>query len=241
MEVKIVDSQEEAAQIALDIFRETLDDGGRVFGFATGSTPEKTYEALVKSDLDFSEAIGVNLDEYFGLPSSHPQSYAQFMKEHLYSKKEFQNAFIPNGMNKDVASEIEKYDRILERNPRDLQLLGIGVNAHIGFNEPGTKFDTTTQLVELTDETINANKRFFESVEDVPTEAYSMGIKSIYDAKRIILMAFGENKASAIKAMIDGPVMEDVPASILQRHPNVTVILDQEAASEWQQPAEGAS
>ncbi|MBG9988406.1 glucosamine-6-phosphate deaminase [Aerococcaceae bacterium DSM 111176] len=238
MEVKIVNNQDEAGQIALEIFEETLDHGGRVFGFATGSTPETTYDAIVKSDLDFSKSIGINLDEYYGLPSTHPQSYAQFMREKLYAHKSFQNAFIPNGMNKNPESEKEKFDQILENYPRDLQLLGIGVNAHIGFNEPGTAFDTTTQLVDLTDETINANKRFFESIEDVPRQAYSMGIKSILDAKKIILMAFGKEKASAIKAMIDGPVTEDVPASILQQHPNVTVILDHEAASEWDYPNE---
>lgn len=235
----MVRSQEEAAEIALGIFRETLVSGGRVFGFATGATPEKTYEALVASDLDFSQSIGINLDEYYGLPSSHPQSYAYFMEEKLYSKKPFRNTFIPDGTN--TEGECERYDEVLARWPRNLQVLGIGVNGHIGFNEPRTGFETTTRLVELTRETIEANKRFFESAEDVPRQAYSMGIKSILEARKIVLMAFGERKAEAVKAMIDGPVTEEVPASVLQRHPDVTVIMDRAAASEWKKGWRGVS
>ena len=130
-----------------------------------------------------------------------------------------------------MEEETARYDQVLTEHPIDLQILGVGNNAHIGFNEPGSSFEATTRCVDLTDTTIQANKRFFESAEDVPTKAYSMGIKSIMDAKKIILLAFGENKAQAVKDMIEGPVTTDVPASILQEHPQVAVFLDKEAAS----------
>lgn len=231
MEIKIFKNAEEAAETVETIFAETLKEGNEVFGLATGSTPETTYARLVDSDLDFSNATAINLDEYYGLESDHPQSYAYFMDEHLFSKKPFKHTYIPNGTADDAQAEIDHYNKLLAENPRDLQILGIGTNGHIGFNEPGTDFASKTQLVDLTDETIEANQRFFEKREDVPKKAFSMGIDSILDADHIVLMAFGENKADAVKAMIEGPVTEDLPASILQKHNNVTVILDEAAAS----------
>lgn len=231
MKVLTFDTADQASQKAFEIFKEALENGASVFGLATGSTPEPLYEKLVASDLDFSNATSVNLDEYYGLAGDHPQSYRYYMQEKLFDHKPFKETFLPDGTNEDVEGEIKAYNQILADHPVDLQLLGLGSNGHIGFNEPGTNFEQRTVLADLTDETINANKRFFDSVEDVPTQAFSMGIASIMDAKEIVLMAFGEGKADAVKAMIEGPVTNEVPASILQNHPNVTILLDQAAAS----------
>ena len=232
MFVQIFDTKEEASQAAFEIFKEVIQtDPQAIFGLATGSTPESLYDLLTRSDLDFSKATALNLDEYYGLEADHPQSYAYFMKDRLFSKKPFKETFIPNGINTNIEEETQAYDEIISQHPVDLQILGIGPNAHIGFNEPGTSFDSTTQCVELTPATIQANKRYFESEADVPTKAYSMGIDSIMKAKRIILLAFGEGKAKAVRDMIEGPVTEDVPASILQNHPEVAVFIDKEAAS----------
>lgn len=231
MKVLTFDTADQASDKAFDIFKEALENGATVFGLATGSTPEPLYEKLVASDLDFSNATSINLDEYYGLAGDHPQSYRYYMQEKLFDHKPFNENFLPDGTNTDVEGEIEAYNQILADHPIDLQLLGLGSNGHIGFNEPGTDFEQRTVLADLTDETINANKRFFDSIEDVPTQAFSMGIASIMDAKEIVLMAFGEGKADAVKTMIEGPVTNEVPASILQEHPNVTILLDQAAAS----------
>lgn len=232
MYVQIFDKKEEACQASFELFKEELDANPQaVFGLATGSTPEVLYQLLSESDLDFSQATGLNLDEYFGLTADHPQSYAFFMQDHLYKNKPFKNKYIPDGSNPDVNIETARYNKIIADHPVDLQILGIGANAHIGFNEPGTSFDSKTHLVDLTDSTIQANKRFFESEDEVPTQAYSMGIQSIMQAKKIILMAFGPTKAKAVRDMIEGPVTEDVPASILQKHPHVYLFIDKEAAS----------
>ena len=153
------------------------------------------------------------------------------MDKHLFSKKPFKETFIPNGLATDVEAELARYNALLDEHPIDLQILGIGQNAHIGFNEPGSSRETKTQLVDLTDSTIQANARFFDSVEDVPIQAFSMGLASIMQSKHILLLAFGESKAQAVKDMIEGPITEDVPASLLQEHPNVTVYLDSAAAS----------
>lgn len=201
-----------------------------VFGLATGSTPITLYQHIVASDLDFSDKISINLDEYVGLASTNPQSYHYFMRQNLFEKKPFKHNYLPDGLAKDSVKECERYDDIITNNPIDVQILGIGENGHIGFNEPGSPFDSKTRKVSLTDSTIEANKRFFDKKEDVPTYAYSMGIASIMKAKKIILLAFGENKAEAIFNMIEGAYSEDCPASALQKHPDVTVIVDESAA-----------
>ena len=173
----------------------------------------------------------VNLDEYVGLDGSDDQSYRYFMNDHLFNKKPFKETFVPNGKAEDLEAECKRYDGVIAEHPLDLQVLGIGRNGHIGFNEPGTPFDVTTHVVELTESTIEANKRYFDKVEDVPTHALSMGIGSIMQSKKILLMAFGTDKADAIKGMIDGEVTVDLPASVLQNHADVTVIIDEDAAS----------
>lgn len=208
-----------------------------ILGLATGSTPEGLYKNLVKVHetvgLDFSKVVTFNLDEYYNLPRENPQSYHYFMNEHLFSKVNInlENTYIPDGMTEDLDIECKNYDDLIEKMGNiDLQILGIGQNAHIGFNEPDIKFEATTHLVKLDDETIEANSRFFKSKEEVPEYAISMGIKNIMLAKKIILLASGENKAEAIYKTVLGSVRPDAPASILQLHRDVVIILDKDAA-----------
>ncbi|EST90754.1 glucosamine-6-phosphate deaminase [Vagococcus lutrae] len=226
-----VENQVEGGKKAFELIREGMEKRDvKVLGLATGSTPITMYEAMVNSDVDFSDMIGVNLDEYVGLDGEDEQSYRYFMNEHLYNAKPFKETYVPNGVAEDAEAECARYNQILADNPIDIQVLGIGTNGHIGFNEPGTPFDSETRKVDLVESTIESNKRFFASAEDVPTQAYSMGIGSILKAKEIILIAYGEEKADAIKGMIEGEITEDCPASALQKHDNVTVILDDAAA-----------
>ncbi|MDT2816897.1 glucosamine-6-phosphate deaminase [Vagococcus lutrae] len=226
-----VENQVEGGKKAFELIREGMEERDvKVLGLATGSTPITMYEAMVNSDVDFSDMIGVNLDEYVGLDGEDEQSYRYFMNEHLYNAKPFKETYVPNGVAEDADAECARYNQILADNPIDIQVLGIGTNGHIGFNEPGTPFDSETRKVDLVESTIESNKRFFDSAEDVPTQAYSMGIGSILKAKEIILIAYGEAKADAIKGMIEGEITEDCPASALQKHDNVTVILDDAAA-----------
>ncbi len=232
MNVIIVDTPKKGAEKGLEIIREEMNSGNlNVLGLATGSTPEEMYAMIRESDLDFSNTISINLDEYIGLPSDHEQSYHFFMKKHLFDAKPFKASYLPNGLEEDAEKECARYNKIIEDNPIDLQILGLGTNGHVGFNEPGASFDSLTEKVKLADSTIEANSRFFESKEDVPRYAYSMGIKSIMSAKKIVLFAYGEAKADAVKKMIEGPVTEDLPASALQNHDDVTIVIDKAAAS----------
>lgn len=231
MKLEIINSQAEAGQKGLRVFKQAIQNGAQVFGLATGSTPISIYDAITKSDLDFTKATSINLDEYKGLAADHPASYRYFMNKYFFSKKPFAHSYMPNGLASDLKVEIEHYDQIINDNPIDLQILGIGRNGHIGFNEPGTSFESKTHIVELTDNTIQANSRFFDSIDQVPKQAISMGIGSIMKSKEILIAAYGKEKAQAVKEFIEGPVTENVPASILQNHPKVTIILDQAAAS----------
>ncbi|MBM7636575.1 glucosamine-6-phosphate deaminase [Streptococcus saliviloxodontae] len=227
-----VKDQKEGGRLAFALLKEKIDSGIQTIGLATGSSPLSFYQELVDSSIDFSKLTSINLDEYVGLSPDNPQSYSYFMKEHLLESKPFKESFLPNGLAKDLLAEASNYDRVLDEHPIDFQILGIGRNGHIGFNEPGTSFEMTTHLVDLTEDTIQANSRFFDKSDDVPRQAISMGIASIMTAKTIVLMAYGIEKAVAIKGMIYGPVTEDLPASILQKHPDVIVILDEAAASQ---------
>lgn len=231
MEVIRVKDAQEGGKKAFELIKDGMANGAKVLGLATGSTPETLYQEMTRSDLDFSNMTSVNLDEYVGLGGEDTQSYRYFMNDHLFNKKPFKETFVPNGKAEDLEAEGKHYDDIIAEHPIDIQVLGIGRNGHIGFNEPGTPFDETTHVVELTESTIEANKRYFDKVEDVPTDALSMGIGSIMQSKKILLLAFGEAKADAIKGMIEGPVTEDLPASVLQNHSDVIVIIDEEAAS----------
>ncbi|WP_267562355.1 glucosamine-6-phosphate deaminase [Enterococcus faecalis] len=231
MQIIRVANAEEGGKKAFELIKEGMNNGAKVLGLATGSTPETLYKEMTASDVDFTEMTSVNLDEYVGLGGEDEQSYRYFMNKHLFDKKPFKETFVPNGKAEDLDAASAEYEKIIDAHPVDIQILGIGQNGHIGFNEPGTPLDSLTHVVELTESTINANKRYFDKVEDVPTRAVSMGIGSIMRGKKMILMAYGEAKAEAIKGMIDGPVTTDMPASALQNHQDVVVIIDDAAAS----------
>lgn len=231
MKVIRVENQVEGAKVALEILKEKLAQGAKTLGLATGSSPIEFYKQIIASDLDLSELTSVNLDEYVGLSEDNPQSYRYFMNEQLFNKKPFKESFLPNGVAEDVEAEVKRYNQVLADHPVDLQILGIGTNGHIGFNEPGTSFDSTVHIVDLEQSTIQANARFFEKIEDVPTQAISMGIRNILDAKSIILFAYGASKAQAIARTVRGEVTEAVPASALQGHEDVVIIADKEALS----------
>ena len=232
MDVYIVKDEREISKSAYELMLTIINEKDAVvLGLATGSSPEGIYEMFRENKPDVSHVTTVNLDEYIGLPAKHSQSYAYFMKNHLFNHLNFKKTYLPNGMVADYAAECARYDQILADNIPDLQLLGIGENGHIAFNEPGSAFDLATHISELKQETITVNKRFFESESDVPPKAITMGIKTIMKAKRILLIASGTPKAEAIKKMLEGDVSNEFPASILQTHSDVTVIIDQEAAS----------
>ena len=210
-----------------------------VLGLATGGTPVGTYAQLVewcnKGDLDFSEVTTVNLDEYRGLPKEHPQSYWYFMNENLFSKVNIDPAKtnLPDGTNLDTAAECARYNGIIHKlGGIDLQLLGIGPNGHIGFNEPGEAFELETHCIDLAPTTIEANKRFFDGNETlVPKQAYTMGIKTIMQARKVLVVANGKAKAQAVKDAVTGPVTPACPGSILQLHPDCILVADEEALS----------
>jgi glucosamine-6-phosphate deaminase len=209
-----------------------------VLGLATGGTPVGTYAQLIdwynKGDVDFSEVTTVNLDEYRGIRRDNPQSYWYFMHKNFFDSVNVQpdRIHVPDGANLDAESACREYDAVIRRvGGIDLQLLGIGPDGHIGFNEPGAAFELGTHCVNLTESTIEANKRFFEKMEDVPRQAYTMGIKSIMQARKVLMIANGANKADIIRTAFFGPVTPEVPASILQMHPDFTLVLDAEAAA----------
>lgn len=209
-----------------------------VLGLATGSTPVGTYRQLIewyeKGDLDFSRVSTVNLDEYRGLTHIDPQSYYYFMQENLFDHVNIDKAatHVPDGTNPDAADACAKHEQIIKSlGGIDLQLLGLGNNGHIGFNEPGAAFEKETHLVDLAESTIRANARFFTSIDEVPKQAYTMGIRTIMQAKKILVVVSGESKADIVSRAFFGPVTPEVPASILQMHPDVTVVCDEAALS----------
>lgn len=209
-----------------------------VLGLATGSTPIGVYDELVKKyedgALDFSAVCTVNLDEYYPISPDNPQSYRYFMNEHLFDRVNIdkRNTFIPDGTARDVEGCCKAYEELIDRlGGADVQILGIGRNGHIGFNEPDRELPEYTHLVSLTPDTIAANSRFFDSVDDVPKHALTMGIHSVFKSKKIILLASGKDKAKAIDALVNGNITTDCPASLLCLHPDVTVICDRDAYS----------
>ena len=230
MKVIRVKDVQEGGKVAFDIMKKALEEGAKVLGLATGSSPITLYEQMIQSGYDFKEVIGINLDEYISLGADNEQSYHYFMEDNLFRHTAFKDHHVPNGLAEDLDAECIRYDRLIEDHPIDFQVLGVGPNGHIGFNEPGTSFDAKTHVVDLTDSTIQANKRFFRSVEEVPTRAITMGIGSIMASKEIILLAYGKNKAEAVKMAVDGPVSEEYPVSVLQNHDRITLIIDEEAA-----------
>lgn len=239
MDVKILSSAQEigsaAAKIIIDKIKE---NNAAILGLATGSSPIPTYKELIKAynegEISFANVKSFNLDEYCGIPASDPNSYYTFMHENLFNSIDIkeENVRVPDGNPADVEAFCADYDAsITAAGGIDIQILGIGRNGHIGFNEPADEFTTGTYKVKLTDSTIEANKRFFASAEDVPTEAITMGVESILNAKEIILIATGNDKAQAIRDMIKGEISPSCPASILQKHGNVHIFIDADAAS----------
>ena len=209
-----------------------------VLGLATGSTPVGTYRQLSawnqKGDFSFKDVRTVNLDEYLGLPPTHDQSYRYFMQENLFDKIDipFEHTHVPDGMAADPEQECRRYDELVRSlGYADLQLLGLGRNGHIGFNEPGDCFRKETHVVELTQNTIEANARFFENEAAVPKKAITMGIGCIMAARRVLLVASGANKAEAVYRTVCGPITPQCPASILQLHNDVVIVGDEEALS----------
>ncbi len=232
----IIDTEENIAKLAAQRYVQLLGkQPDAVLGFATGSTPLGLYGELARlceaGEVSFRNVTSFNLDEYAGLDGSHDQSYRYFMDKNLFEKIDIDRSrtFVPSGL--DIAAAAD-YDKAIEAaGGIELQLLGIGNNGHIGFNEPGTPFESLTHLVELTESTRQANARFFSSIDEVPTQSVTMGIRTVMNARSIMLMALGKGKAEIVRKSFTGPVTPEVPASVLQLHPFVEVYLDYEAAS----------
>lgn len=236
MNLIILNKSEAEKKVSQEIINLINDKKNCVLGLATGSTPEGVYALLVEAykqgKVSFKDVTTFNLDEYVGLADSHPQSYRYFMNNHLFLHVDINldKTHVPG--NKGDENDLSVYDENIKKHGGiDLQLLGIGSNGHIAFNEPGTPFDSKTHIVTLKESTIKDNSRFFNSIDEVPTSSITMGLDSIMNAKKIILMAFGKNKAEAICKMFTKDANVDLPASILQKHDNVTIYCDEEAAS----------
>jgi glucosamine-6-phosphate deaminase len=239
MKVIIVKTYEDMSKIAAKEMAKLLYvKPEAVLGLATGSTPEGVYKELIELNkehrVDFSKVTSYNLDEYKGLQGDHPQSYRYFMDTHLFNHMNIDKSrtHVPNGVAENLDKECAEYDEAIEKaGGIDLQLLGIGTNGHIGFNEPSDFLNLNTHVTDLTEDTIKANSRFFEHIDEVPTQAVTMGLGSIMKAKKIILLASGEKKAEIISKLVEDKISTRVPASMLQVHPNVLVIVDEAAAS----------
>ena len=239
MNIIVVKDYNEMSRKAAHLFvGQILQKPDSVLGLATGSTPVGLYKELIKfyneGMIDFENVIAFNLDEYLNLEPTHEQSYARFMEENLFRfiNMREENHHIPSGTAVAFEAECDRYEDLIHKaGGIDLQILGIGRNGHIGFNEPDIKFEATTHVVQLDDQTINDNARFFNDIDEVPKTAISMGIKTIMQSRGIILLASGKEKADAVAGMVSGKITPELPASVLQLHPNVTIIVDEAAAS----------
>ena len=238
MKVIVVENYQQIGQLGAQIIAGVIKNNpNAVLGLATGTSPIGIYQNLVemcqKGEISFANVKTVNLDEYVGLDGTHPQSYRYFMNDNLFNHVDIDkaNTFVPNGVAENLQEECARYTTLVNNLVQDIQLLGIGSNGHIAFNEPGTPFDSTTHVVNLTENTIKDNSRLFEDISQVPTKALTMGIANIMNAKRILIVANGKNKAQAVYDMVKGQVNTTCPASVLQNHPDVTVIVDEDAAS----------
>ncbi len=236
--IKVKDYSEMSKKAAHLFVGQILQNPNSVLGLATGSTPVGFYKELVRfyneGMIDFENVTSFNLDEYLNIDPDHEQSYARFMKENLFRYINIKegNHYIPSGMASDHEAECLRYEELIANaGGIDLQILGIGRNGHIGFNEPDIKFEAVTHVVQLDEQTISDNARFFNHIDDVPKTAISMGIKTIMQSRGIILLASGREKADAVAGMVNGKITPELPASVLQLHPNVTVIVDEAAAS----------
>ena len=238
MKVIITENYEEMSKKASEILVSIVKNNpNAILGLATGSSPIGTYQNMIKDHKEngtsYKNVHTVNLDEYVGLTADHDQSYAYFMRTNLFDGLDIdlKNTNLPCGSAKDLQAECDRYNALLENYKQDVQVLGLGSNGHIGFNEPNTPFDSVTHLVDLTENTIKDNSRLFASIDEVPRQALSMGIKNIMNAKSILMVVSGKNKAEAVKGMVKGEIAPALPASVLQLHPFVTVICDKEAGS----------
>ncbi|AHF61327.1 glucosamine-6-phosphate deaminase [Spiroplasma mirum ATCC 29335] len=239
MKLIVVENKNEIGKVVGKMFVNAVQANPKiVLGFATGSSPETTYQYLIddyqRNNTDWSNVVSFNLDEYIGLEPTHPQSYHYFMNDKLFNhiniKKE--NTHVPQGTG-DYVVFVKQYDEMIKKaGGIDIQLLGVGTNGHVGFNEPPADFNSLTGVVDLVESTIKANARFFDSIDQVPKQAVSMGIKSILNAKKIILIADGHAKTQAIKQLIEGEISNEWPCTSLQMHNDVTVVVDKEAAAE---------
>lgn len=238
MKLIVVNNYEELSKVAAKEFSKIIKEKeNAVLGLATGGSPVGMYKELIRmyeqKELNFSKTTTVNLDEYIGLNPEHNQSYRYFMNNNLFNHINIDksNTFVPNGLAEDLEAQCKEYDqKISELGGIDIQLLGVGNNGHIAFNEPNNELSSGTHIISLTDNTIEANARFFDNIYDVPRKAITMGVGGIMKAKKIILIASGESKAEAIKGIFSGKITTANPATMLQMHRDVTVIVDEAAA-----------
>ncbi|WP_314592168.1 glucosamine-6-phosphate deaminase [Paenibacillus terrigena] len=242
MNILTFETNEELNQVGANIIASLVQTNPySVLGLATGSTPIGIYQELIRQYqnglVSFKHVTSFNLDEYVGLPEGHPESYRTFMNNQLFNHIDIpmEQTHVPNGNAEDLHGECLSYDEMMSTSKQvDMQLLGLGHNGHIGFNEPDDTLNGGTHLVELKEQTREANARFFNSIDEVPTQAITMGVGTILKAKMIILVVRGKDKASIVKRALQGPITTDCPASLLQTHSNVVVLLDKEAAGELQ-------
>lgn len=236
MKVIVVKNYDELSKKGAEIIAKTIKENDKpILGLATGSSPIGTYQELIKmyqnKEISFKNVETYNLDEYCGIDRNHPQSYYYFMHEQLFNHVDIDEAHvhIPSASGSNLEDDCKKYNEALNKVSIDLQLLGIGGNGHIGFNEPGTSFEQETFVVKLTEKTREDNKRFFSSIDEVPTHAMTMGIKNIMNAKKILMLISGSNKADTVVRLLSKEITTDFPASVLYNHPDCTVIIDEAA------------
>lgn len=236
MKIIKVQSYEEGSKKAFEIVKEVLvEKKDAVLGLATGSSPIGLYKEMIQdhkeNNQSYQDVITVNLDEYMGLERDHQESYYTFMHRNLFNHIDIkeENIHLPSSIG-NMEENVKKYEEVLAKYKPDVQILGVGANGHIGFNEPGTPFNSRTHTVTLAEKTRQDNARFFNDISEVPTHAITMGIQNILEAKKIVLVAFGENKKDAVYGLVHGEISENLPASILQKHSDVTIIVDEEAA-----------
>lgn len=245
IKILIVRGYDELSKRAAEIIANAIrNKPNLVLGLATGGTPVGCYRELARihkeEGLDFSHVVTFTLDEYIRLPPTHPQSYRYFMDENLFNHVNIrmENTHVPNGLSDNLQKTCQESENAIKASGGiDLQLLGIGANGHIAFNEPGSPFDSRTRVVNLSERTIKDNARFFKSIDEVPRRALSVGVGTIMEARKILLLASGAGKAEVVAKSVEGPITTDVPASVLQRHPNCIFILDEEAASKLMRKA----
>ncbi|MGG0285357.1 glucosamine-6-phosphate deaminase [Peribacillus butanolivorans] len=236
--IKVQDYKEMSQSAANIVIRKVKENSKIKLGLATGGTPKGTYDALIEDHMQnntsYENVTSFNLDEYIGLDSNDPNSYHYYMDQSLFAHINInkEQTYLPNGTADSLDKECTRFDKMIETlGGIDLQILGIGQNGHIGFNEPGTSFSSGTHVVALEESTRQANARYFDSIDEVPTRAITMGIATIMKSKEILLLISGEEKAETLKKLIHGEITEEFPASILKKHNNVTIIADQKALS----------